>query len=237
MTTKLVRDPGYADPVKAFRIGATCNILSFTIPDETEVDITRLELSRLGQDYCLMEDYTVFRAGRLVVCIGLRSGTNHLLYAYNEKDDVITMLGQVMTKEKKIPKSIRFGINTRLYFGEEHLRLCAMTMRIFLVHVQGEYLWSDSWSYRFWRGMFTLGLFALPHKETILIPHPRERYCVELPTDPTVWARGKKLRKYGKTFQLSVNMDFDMDLTVFFLYSIVSSGMENALLSVLCALP
>ncbi|KAF4672670.1 hypothetical protein FOL46_008638 [Perkinsus olseni] len=216
--TKLIRDPGYADPVQAFSIIATCNSLTFNVPEDTQVDITKLELSRLGQDYCMMEDYTVYRAGRVVVCLGLRSGTNHLLYAYNEKEDVVVMLAQAMTKEKKIPKSIRFGINTRLYFGRDHLKLCDEALKLLLVHVPGEYLWSDTWSYRFWRGMFSLGLFALPHKETILIPHPRERYCVDLPSNPEAWVRGKKMRKYGNSFQLSVNMDFEMDLTLCALY-------------------
>ncbi|KAF4757191.1 Delta 8 Fatty Acid Desaturase, partial [Perkinsus olseni] len=216
--TKLIRDPGYADPARAFSIVATCNSLTFNVPEDTQVDITKLELSRLGQDYCMMEDYTVYRAGRVVVCLGLRSGTNHLLYAYNEKEDVVVMLAQAMTKEKKIPKSIRFGINTRLYFGRDHLKLCDEALKLLLVHVPGEYLWSDTWSYRFWRGMFSLGLFALPHKETILIPHPRERYCVDLPSKPEAWVRGKKLRKYANSFQLSVNMDFEMDLTLCALY-------------------
>ncbi|KAF4748503.1 hypothetical protein FOZ63_011296 [Perkinsus olseni] len=216
--TKLIRDPGYADPARAFSIVATCNSLAFNVPEDTQVDITKLELSRLGQDYCMMEDYTVYRAGRVVVCLGLRSGTNHLLYAYNEKEDVVVMLAQAMTKEKKIPKSIRFGINTRLYFGRDHLKLCEEALKLLLVHVPGEYLWSDTWSYRFWRGMFSLGLFALPHKETILIPHPRERYCVDLPSNPEAWVRGKKLRKYANSFQLSVNMDFEMDLTLCALY-------------------
>ncbi|KAF4663808.1 Delta 8 Fatty Acid Desaturase [Perkinsus olseni] len=202
----------------AFSIIATCNSLTFNVPEDTQVDITKLELSRLGQDYCMMEDYTVYRAGRVVVCLGLRSGTNHLLYAYNEKEDVVVMLAQAMTKEKKIPKSIRFGINTRLYFGRDHLKLCDEALKLLLVHVPGEYLWSDTWSYRFWRGMFSLGLFALPHKETILIPHPRERYCVDLPSNPEAWVRGKKMRKYGNSFQLSVNMDFEMDLTLCALY-------------------
>ncbi|KAF4670449.1 hypothetical protein FOL47_002037 [Perkinsus chesapeaki] len=209
-----IRDPGYENPSRSLRMLATCNCLAFTIPEKSEVDISTLQLSRLGEDYAVIEDYQVYRVDRTVMGFGLRPDTNHLLYTYDEGRDAIIMMAQARTKEKKISPKIRFGINTRLYLGPEHFKLPAAAVKGMLLHSSGEYLWSDCWSYRFWRDMFTWGLFALPHKETILIPHPRERYCVTLPTDPKVWMKGKKLRKYRNSFYLSINMDFETDLTV-----------------------
>eukprot|EP00300_Choanocystis_sp_HF-7_P030832 c39797_g1_i1.p1 GENE.c39797_g1_i1~~c39797_g1_i1.p1 ORF type:complete len:374 (+),score=45.87 c39797_g1_i1:36-1157(+) len=113
--------------------------------------------------------------------------------------------------EVKTKAQIASGMSPQSYIGSDHI------INSWVMDAPGDWLWTT-----FPTGMdsddglnlltrvFECALFSLPSPFARCVPliNPESRFCIDLAL-PIAWKHNKKIRRHGRDFTLSLNVNFD----------------------------
>lgn len=103
------------------------------------------------------------------------------LYLFPQTQYIVKFDDQVKTfRTAAWPASVYPLMNPALYLPETVSEWSPALVRDIIIYSPDEYFWTSTFSVKLWEFLFQNGLFALPHDFSVLVPNPKEKFCIDL---------------------------------------------------------
>lgn len=111
----------------------------------------------------------------------VRDAAVEFLYLFPQTRYTVKLDDQFLTfRTAAWPVSVYPLMNPALYLPDTVVEWSPALVRDIIINSPDEYFWTSTFSVKVWEFLFENGLFALPHDFSVLVPNPKDKFCVDL---------------------------------------------------------